>query len=173
MTIEEYIDSGVSLEMDNSQTRAIAGDVSTPFGACTDAMLERAKRNLDASFAVAGLTERFDETLVLLGERFGWSHLYFVRANVAPQGPTVELSDDARRLIAEHNRLDDELYAYVTERFEAAKAGSPTFQRNLARFERGNDRYRRWGTITRTYPHRLASGLGLRRVWSRGGVQDL
>ena len=60
----DYIGSGMSLEMDDSQTRAIAGDLSTPFGGCTDAMLERAKANLDESFSVAGLTERFEETLV-------------------------------------------------------------------------------------------------------------
>ena len=47
----DYIRSGMSLEMDNSQTRAIAGDLSTPFGGCTDEMLERAKANLDESFS--------------------------------------------------------------------------------------------------------------------------
>jgi hypothetical protein len=74
MSLEDYIRSGVSIEMDNSQTRAIAGDRATPYGACTDAMLETAKRNLE-DFAVVGLTERFDESLVLLGKRFGWTRL--------------------------------------------------------------------------------------------------
>ena len=35
MTLEEYVASGFALEMDNSQTRAIAGDIGTPYGGCT------------------------------------------------------------------------------------------------------------------------------------------
>jgi len=43
MSLEEYIESGLALEMDNSQTRAIAGDIGTPYGGCTPEMLEIAK----------------------------------------------------------------------------------------------------------------------------------
>jgi hypothetical protein len=173
MSIADYIRSGVSMEMDNSQTRAIAGDISVPFGACTDEMLERAKQNLDASFAVAGLTERFDETLTLLQKRFGWSHLHYVRANVAPQGEPVQIRDEARDMIDEHNRLDNALYGYVTERFEEAMGRYPSFEEDFARFKRHNAMYRPWGVLSQTYPQRIASRIGLRRIWSRGGVRDL
>lgn len=173
MTIADYIRGGVSLEMDNSQTRAIAGDLSIPFGACTDEMLERAKENLDRSFAVAGLTERFEETLVLLQRAFGWSHLHYVRANVAPHRDPVEMTDEARAMIEEHNRLDNALYDHVTERFEEAIRRHPSFENDLARFKRGNAMYRPWGVLSQTYPQRIASKMGLRRVWSRGSVRDL
>lgn len=173
MSIADYIRSGVSTEMDNSQTRAIAGDLSVPYGACTDEMLERAKQNLDGSFAVAGLTERFEETLVLLQKTFGWSHLHHVRANVAPQGPSVAISDEARDLIDEHNRLDNALYAYVGDRFEEAMRSYPSFEHDLARFKRTNAMYRPWGVLTHTYPQRIASTIGFRRIWSRSNVRDL
>jgi hypothetical protein len=173
MSIGDYIRSGLSFEMDNSQTRAISGDLSTAYGECSDEMLERATRNLDRSFAVAGLTERFEESLVLLGRTFGWSRLRFVRANVAPQGPKIELTDEDRDLIRSHNRLDDALYARVTERFDAALASVPTFAEDMARFRRRNAAYRPWGTLTQTYPHRIASAIGLRKAWTRSGVRDL
>lgn len=173
MSFADYIRSGMSLEMDNSQTRAIAGDLSTPYGECTDVMLERAKQNLDESFSVAGLTERFEETLILLQKTFGWSHLHYVRANVAPQGPPVEITDEARDLIGEHNRLDDALYAHVSERFEEALRSHPTFEHDLARFRRANAVYRPWGVLTQTYPQRIASTIGLRRLGSRSSVRDL
>lgn len=173
MSIADYIRSGMSFEMDNSQTRAISGDLSTPYGECTDAMLERAKRNLDQSFSVAGLTERFEETLILLQKTFGWSHLHFVRANVSPQGPPVDIPDEARDLIDEHNRLDNLLYAYVSERFEEAKRRYPSFEHDLARFKRTNAMYRPWGVLTHLYPQRFASTVGLRRIWSRSDVRDL
>lgn len=173
MSLADYIRSGVSMEMDNSQTRAIAGDLSVPYGACTDEMLERGKQNIERSFAVAGLTERFEETLILLQKVFGWSHLHYVRANVAPQGPSVEITDEARDLIDEHNRLDNALYAYVGDRFEEAIRRYPSFGRDLARFKRTNAKYRPWGVLTRTYPQRVSSAIGFRRIWSRGNVRDL
>lgn len=173
MSFADYIRSGMSLEMDNSQTRAVAGDLSTPYGECTDVMLERAKQNLDESFSVAGLTERFEETLILLQKTFGWSHLHYVRANVAPQGPPVDITDEARDLIGEHNRLDDALYAHVSERFEEARRRHPSFEDDLARFRRTNAMYRPWGVFTHTYPQRIASTIGFRRIGSRSSVRDL
>src|ERR687884_324937 len=50
--------------------RALARDASTPSGQCSDAVLEAALRNLAHHVSVAGLTERFDETLVVLGREF-------------------------------------------------------------------------------------------------------
>lgn len=79
-----YVRSGISLEMDNSQTRAFAGDTTTPFGGCTPAMLERAKANLVEAFAVVGLTERFDESLVLMRRAFAWTRLRYVSVNIDP-----------------------------------------------------------------------------------------
>lgn len=164
MGIEEYIRSGISVEMDNSQTRAIAGDLSTPYGKCTDEMLETAKGNIEKAFAVVGLTERFDETLLLLQKTFGWSHLHYVRSNVAPSSQPLTLSDEARTLIAEHNRLDDALYQYVSTRFDEVITRYPSFSRDLARFERTNSLYRPWGTLTQLFPQRLAAGIGLRNA---------
>ena len=167
MSIEQYIQSGVSLEMDNSQTRAIAGDLSTLYGECTNEMLETAKRNIERDFSVVGLTERFDETLLLLQKVFGWSKLHYVRANVAPTSQPFTLSEEATRLIAEHNQLDDELYRYVSMRFDEALARHPTFAEDLARFRRTNSLYRPWGTLTQLLPQRLAANVGLRGIASR------
>jgi hypothetical protein len=133
--------------MDNGQTRAIAGDVETPFGQCTREMLERAKRNLDEHFAVAGVTERFDEMLVALGHEFGWRNLFYVRANTAPESQRVPVTEADREMIRAQNSLDCELYRYVVERFDEMVAGDPRFAADLRRFERGNRLYRPWGRL--------------------------
>ena len=166
MSLEEYIESGLALEMDNSQTRAIAGDLDTPYGACTDEMLERAKRNIGGHFAVVGITERFDESLVLMQHAFGWRKISYVRANVAP-GRRPEPSERALRLIEEHNRLDNELYRWVGERFDAAIAADPGFAAAYERFERANSLYRPWGNLTYTLPQRVYSRLRERGIVSR------
>ena len=66
------------------QLGAISGDLDTPFGACTSDMLERAKRHIEERFSFVGITERFDESLVLLRRTFAWKPPYYVAANVTP-----------------------------------------------------------------------------------------
>jgi hypothetical protein len=147
LSLERYVTGGVALEMDNGQTRALAGDIDTPFGSATPEMLERAKRNLDEHFAVAGVTERFDEMLIALNHAFGWQHLYYVRANAAPESQRVVVTEADREMIRAQNSLDCELYRYVVERFDAMVAADASFGRDLARFQRGNRLYRPWGRI--------------------------
>ena len=172
MSIQEYIESGISMEMDNSQTRAISGDRSTPFGGCTDDMLEAAKRHIDESFPIVGLTERFDETLILLRKTFGWSKLHYVSANVAPKEP-LAMSEEVRALIEDHNRLDRELYRYVGERFDEALRTYPSFDEELSRFRKTSSMYRPLGSLTHTVPRRLSTSLGLKRVLSRTRAPNL
>jgi len=166
LALEDYIESGLSLEMDNSQTRAIAGDLDTPFGACTDEMLERAKRNIEGHFAVVGITERFDESLILLRRAFGWRRMNYVSANVA-RGGRPEPGPRALELIARHNRLDDELYRWVGERFDAAIAADSLFEATYERFSRSNALYRPWGNLTYTLPQRIYGRLKERGLVSR------
>ena len=71
---------------------------------------------------------------------------------MAPQGPPIKITDEARDLIEEHNRLDNALYAYASERFEEAMRSYPSFVDDFARFKRTNAAYRPWGTLTHTYP---------------------
>ena len=147
LSLEQYVTSGVALEMDNGQTRALAGDIETPFGECAPEMLERAKRNLDEHFAVAGVTERFDEMLVALGHAFGWRHLYYISANTAPAGQRVPVTDADRQIIRERNALDCALYRHVVERFDGLVSRDPGFAADLRRFQRGNRLYRPWGRV--------------------------
>jgi hypothetical protein len=164
MSLEDYLTSGVSLEADNSQTRAIAGDVSTPFGECSGDTLDTAMRNLEERFPVVGLTERFDELLLVLKRRFGWSNLYYVRANVTKRKPArQEVPTSTVQLIKERNALDQELYDAVAARFQRAVEEDPSFDEELGRFRRRNARYQPWGHLTYTYPRRLREALSRSR----------
>lgn len=169
MSLDEYVRSGLSLETDNSQARAISGDMSTEFGRCTTTMLETAKRNIDDRFAVVGLAERFDETLILLGKAFGWSKLAYVRANVAPKNQRREVSPETREAIERQNALDRELYTDMTRAFDRRVETDPTFDRDLRRLQRDNTLYRPWGHLTRTIPRRLQSRIAPR---GRAPVED-
>lgn len=154
--LASYVRSGISLEMDNSQTRAFAGDTSTPFGGCSRAMLERAKANLDEAFAVVGLTERFDDSLVLMRRAFGWDRIRYVSVNIDPnRARRTPLSPEDLALVRERNALDLELYEWAAARFERTIAAWPGFEEARASFLRDNERYQPWGRLAQM-PRRIA-----------------
>jgi hypothetical protein len=139
--LASYIESGLSLEMDNSQTRAFAGDITTPFGACTPEMLERAKANLER-FAVTGMTERFDESVVAMIRAFGWRRVRYVTTNVDPnRSARAPLTDRELALVRERNSLDLDLYAWATERFQREVVEAAGFAADLEAFRARNRRY--------------------------------
>ena len=81
MSLKDYVSSGLAKELDNGQVRLLAGrkaDECFAIGQCSKDLLEMAKKNLQEHFIVVGLTERFDETLILWKRSFGMekiSHL--------------------------------------------------------------------------------------------------
>lgn len=122
-TIAEWVSACGLVEMDNGQTRRMAGEMNLPCGRVTRHTLERAKSNL-AGFAAVGLTERFDETLALLARVFGWSARAYVAQNVgADRPPRSELSRETVEAIERCNRFDLELYRYAADLFESAVGG--------------------------------------------------
>ena len=51
--------------------------LTEPFGEVTDEMLEQAKHNLREELVFFGLTERFDESLVLAKRRLGFRSILY------------------------------------------------------------------------------------------------
>jgi len=113
----------------NLQCRFIAGvgriedvDVLTkpaeaaPRGICDERLLEIAKENLMRSFRVVGLTERFEESLLLMTTALGWKISFYENRKVSKIRSPVE--PRLVELIREHNRLDIELYNFATKLFE-------------------------------------------------------
>jgi carbon monoxide dehydrogenase subunit G len=102
---------------DNLQTRVLAAEMP-PFGETTDEMLESALKSLKR-LDLVGLTDRFDETLVLATRVLGWKPMLYRRENVTPdRKPREEISSKAIDLIKRHNELDIELYRSASKRFE-------------------------------------------------------
>jgi Galactose-3-O-sulfotransferase len=118
--LDKYLLATRRTEFDNDQTRRIAG--SEPgFGDCRRSLLDKAKENLRDHFSVIGLTERFNESLLLFARVLGWNlgDIYYLPRLVNPRKPPRDaLSSRALELIHERNELDIELYAYVSAMFE-------------------------------------------------------
>jgi hypothetical protein len=125
ISLEGFIEDVGYVEVDNGQTRRIAG-VSLPFGACGRDLLERAKRNLE-TFAAVGLTERLEESVAVMKTRLGWPYVpTLFRKNTNPARPDrQELSPAALAAIVQRNQLDLELYAFAEEMLQRHVASRP------------------------------------------------
>jgi hypothetical protein len=116
-TLRDYALGNMTREMDNGQVRQLHGaiakgeTVSQP-----DVMIALA--NLDAHFLVTGLTESFDETLLLLQRRLRWSLPVYESKNTNhARFGTYALDDETYHAITERNQWDMQLYEQASQRF--------------------------------------------------------
>lgn len=123
----------------NLQTVYLSG---IPYALLKDAPedgLAVARRNLDTEFAVVGLTERFDESLVVLQHCLGWRDVSYVKRNVRTE-PFVddEVSEDVRDAVDRVTRLDQALYAQASAMLDRQIGAIPDFDDRLARLRARN-----------------------------------
>jgi hypothetical protein len=139
-SLAELLERGVYL-LDNLATRMLS-DRQTPFGELGPEDLQQAKDNLKR-FAVVGLTERLDESIVLMARTLGLGLVPYTSQKVNPARPTLAATSAAeRKLIEEHNQFDLELYSHAQHLFDerVAAAGELTAEvRELRRISIGRD----------------------------------
>jgi cyclopropane fatty-acyl-phospholipid synthase-like methyltransferase len=95
--------------------------------------LEKAKLHIRREFAVVGLAERFDESVLILARRLGWKSLFYLTRNVSGDRtkPTQAMTDAA----AQGLRRDLELYAFAEELFnKLPEHRMPLFKDALAEY---------------------------------------
>lgn len=147
MSLEDFARSPLADEWENIQTRMICGsavpealDDAQPV---TRAMLDAAKANIERDFACVGLTDRFDETLLMMARLFDWKNVNYVRRRVTQTRPRgSELPAGAVEAIRARTALDAELYEFARAHFERqleTLGGIPEVE--LARFREENRRF--------------------------------
>ncbi len=152
MTLEAFVLEGEPRRIwwvDDAQVRYLAGRggsiVDVKRGRCTRAMLDTACERL-GSMALAGITERFDESVLLLGRAMGWRRGCYASANATRGRPPVEeLPPSTLDLLRASNQLDLALYDHARRRHEerVAALGAP-FREELRRFVAANARCGPW-----------------------------
>ena len=133
MGFDEWLEAA-GATVANVQTRMIAG---RPRGHVVDRDdLEQAKDNLDR-FLVVGLTERYDESFILMRRGLGWKLPLYATRNVRKAAPAsgAELPADAIERMRTVNALDLELYAHAQDllRERLGREGA-SLKRELAAF---------------------------------------
>ena len=115
-TLEDFVNRSPRT---NVQCKIIAGaEYEAP---CTAEICARAMENINRHFTVAGLSERFEESLALMKLRYGWKLESYSSFNITRARPKKrDLPPSTLELIKEKNSYDVALYDFVTQRFETA-----------------------------------------------------
>ncbi len=123
-SVDHYVDYIIENNMANGQTRLISGYLQledrpplTPLPADAEA---RAISNLETHFAVVGLTERFDESLLMMKRVLGWrKSVHYMRRNVrAHLAAKHPVSETTLARIAAHTQIDTRVVQAGTHLFE-------------------------------------------------------
>ena len=135
-SVSEFAHSGLFMNVDNGQVRALSGvGDSVPYGEVSERHYPQAVEALDKHFNVVGLTERFDESLLLTAHTYQWKNVYYVRTNTNQDKPSLRsLSASDQDAIERYSHWDQKLYEYAEERLEK-QLSSCDGLRSLSRFQ--------------------------------------
>ena len=79
MGLKEYVEQGLSVELNNGQTRLLSGkEHGYEFGNTPEELLTLSIENIENHFSLVGLVERFDESLLLMKKILGYEDIRYV-----------------------------------------------------------------------------------------------
>lgn len=171
-TLEEFLETRPVDALRNLQVKMLAGvhnDVPgdrTPyeFLEAGPELLDKAKRILDKEYEVV-ITERFDESVLLLKKKLNWKNAYYIKSNVTKSRKRKhDLDESTLELVRHYNSLDIQLYDYAAAKIngEIEKLGRE-FGDEVAAFRRSNVRFNQIGY--RPIDGALKTGRAL--LWAR------
>lgn len=136
MSLPAFLDSDLDHDqVRDGQVRQLVGAPGRDLGADDLAL---ARDRLEHELVGFGLQEQFDASLVLLRRTLGWNLPPFYVSRNVTRGPREPLSEEDRRRIEDHNRLDLELHAAAEAIFARRRAQERWFEAELAVFRRLN-----------------------------------
>ena len=140
LSMEDFVRHPLCREVGNDQTRRISG-LDPESAAHSAFILRSAKENLRRHVSVVGVTERFDETLVLIKRALGWieERCYLPNLVNRERPSPASLSRRSIDAILERNEMDTKLHEFATELLSqrVSEHGSD-FDDELRRFRAAN-----------------------------------
>jgi hypothetical protein len=139
--VADYVAGDWSGEVRNGMVRMLAGMADFHHGTVDEETLATAIAKLDRHCVLAGLTERFDEMLVILTDLLGWRNRpYYIRRRVGSYRARDAAIDTATQAAIEAaNSYDRQLYQHVGAKFEAmVRDHGPALAARVDGFRRRN-----------------------------------
>ncbi len=151
MSLDEFVSSGVAIGANNGHCRFINGDLEDyDFDKCDETLYENVIRHIDEHFLWLGITERFDESMLVLTHLLGWKKppCYFRGNTSKVRKKTSQIDASTLQLIEQYNTLDRRLYEYANQRLDQQISRIPDFADKLAAYQRKNEKLQtRWGWL--------------------------
>jgi len=141
LSLDDFLQSSLSTELMNGQTRLLAGLNPISPEPCTEEIYQTALHHLEKDILLAGLSSHFDETLLILTRKMGWTTPPFYRAlNVRKtKAGTENISEETRKIFLKNNTFEQDLYQQVRARYEREKAAAgPEFPAKVLKFKKMN-----------------------------------
>jgi len=143
--LEQYIEENIAPWVFNEQTKYLAGAQSGKEIAseCNEEQYQSAIAHIKDHFALVGLTEYFDESLLLLKKKLNWRYPYYHVKNVTKR-KRPPLSDRMKEIIAKRNSYDMRLYEYAKKQLhQCLTEESFVFQGQMPYFRLMNQVFRK------------------------------
>ena len=108
---------------------------------CSDEIkFELAKKHLKQNFKAIGLTERFDESLILFKKKLGWEIPFYKKSNVSTNRTSIrDVPKETLRLIEKFNEFDIQLYEFAKDFFEELiNQQGTSFEKEVEEFKEVN-----------------------------------
>jgi len=142
MTIYDFVQSGVNPFLINGQTKLISGktgNIDNPIIE-SEELFSLAKENIENDFLFLGITEMFDETILILKNMLGWHMPYYSIANRTKKKPNYDaVNPTIISFIKEHNQLDIKLYNITkTSLLNRIAKENDIFQNRINKFKKIN-----------------------------------
>jgi hypothetical protein len=161
--LKDFLKNGLSKKTDNLIVRYLSNKMDKDYMTINEDDLKTALLNFDKYFSVFGLTEYFDESLVLLSDHMSWSPLYYFRENNSTYKiDTKELDEETEKLILACNKYDEILYKHALDRFLKLKEEKKAvLEKGLKELREGNEK-KRWILSWRNKGSMLVSAIKLK-----------
>lgn len=137
MTFMDFVRNINQHDLNNAQVRLISGIDDEP-----KFMLEKALENIEKHFSFVGLTEYYDQSLVMLKKMYNWGMPYYSTLNKTSRGNNIK--DFVPEIIEEVNYLneaDNLLYDSVCRNFKSLCDKFPNFNTELIKHKLYNKLY--------------------------------
>jgi hypothetical protein len=169
-SLDQLFENGYILNIDNCQVRFLCGAEPIPFGQVNEIHLQMAIDNLSNHYDAVGISERFDESILLFARKFNWGTPWYTRQNEG-RGAGIKLSElkaDTLEKLQYYNRYDEILYQRALELFqEELNAAGPGFMDEVAAFKKENElrmAKTKRSVLLMNYVRKLRFYLGLQKM---------
>lgn len=137
MSLYDFVTNVTSSDLNNCQVRWISG-----INDKEEIMLEKALENIKKHFSFIGLTEKFDESLILLKRKYNWTIPYYKELNRTKKRPLIkEIDSKTLDAINNLNNVDNILYNKMERKINNQISNEKYFDLDLLRLSIYNKVY--------------------------------